>query len=848
MLLILCHAQAETVTWGKTNYKGEPWVRNASRPYPISKGLDGRHIALWASHGSYYDGGEMRWHWQRTSLYGTNEDLFTQTIVVPYLIPMLEKAGANVFTPRERDWQRHEVIVDNDQYSTGALVSYQEQSYRKAWQPAPEKGFALRAELVDGENPFEMGTARMVEATKSKSKTSTVTYQPTIPEEGRYAVYVSYQTVKKSVPDACYTVCHKGQKTEFRVNQRMGGGTWVYLGTFDFDKGSNPFNCVIVSNQSQHSGIVTTDAVRFGGGMGNISRGGKTSLLPRCLEGARYYAQWAGMPYRVYSTRNGSNDYADDINARSLMVNELLGGSVYAPDSAGRNVPIELSLAVHSDAGFNKPNGVGVFGSLSICTTKTGAPTLGAGHSRQMSYDLAAELLDNTTSDLQRLYGTWVSRELYDRNYSETRLPLVPSAIFETMSHQNFGDMRYGQDPNFRFHLARSIYKTILRFIAKRHGNNYTVTPLTPRNFRIELTKKNEFQLTWSPTADPLEPTANPTSYVIYKAENTGGFDNGEEVVSNSIVFKPEPGVLYSFRIAAVNNGGESFPTEVLSACYQPHAKKTVLVVNGFQRLSSPTIVHQGFDLYDDIGVSYGRTCGWLGAQQVFDVKRIGIEDPTGLGYSSNELAGHFIGGNDFNYVLTHAKAIHDAGTYNIVSCSKQAIGLMELYRYDLIDLVLGLERNDGHSLVRYKTFTPELMNALSQYTAQGGRLLASGAYIASDMSNNTDERRFVNMVLKCQYYGESRNVAENIQGLGRSFPVYRYLNEQHYAAQRTDIIMPADRQAFPSMTYANGTSAAIAYQGNDYHAFVMGFPFECIKQESERAVIMRGILNFLLQ
>ena len=40
--------------------------------------------------------------------------LFTQTIVVPYLIPMLEKAGANVFTPRERDWQCNEVIVDND--------------------------------------------------------------------------------------------------------------------------------------------------------------------------------------------------------------------------------------------------------------------------------------------------------------------------------------------------------------------------------------------------------------------------------------------------------------------------------------------------------------------------------------------------------------------------------------------------------------------------------------------------------------------------------------------------------------------------------------------------------------
>jgi hypothetical protein len=48
-----------------------------------------------------------------------------------------------------------------------------------------------------------------------------------------------------------------------------------------------------------------------------------------------------------------------------------------------------------------------------------------------------------------------VARSFYDRNYSETRLPVVPSAILETMSHQNFGDMRYGQDPNFRFTLSR---------------------------------------------------------------------------------------------------------------------------------------------------------------------------------------------------------------------------------------------------------------------------------------------------------------------------------------------------------------------------------------------------------
>jgi hypothetical protein len=98
--------------WGNVYYDGRPWVTNISRPHTLQSALNEKHISLWASHGRYYDVGKGRWKWQRPNMFCTTEDLFTQTIVVPYLIPMLENAGANVFTPRERDWQTEEVIVD----------------------------------------------------------------------------------------------------------------------------------------------------------------------------------------------------------------------------------------------------------------------------------------------------------------------------------------------------------------------------------------------------------------------------------------------------------------------------------------------------------------------------------------------------------------------------------------------------------------------------------------------------------------------------------------------------------------------------------------------------------------
>jgi hypothetical protein len=167
-------------TWGNINYEGSPWVDNVSRPYKITRGLHNRHLTVWASHGRYYDGTKDSWEWQRPTLFATNEDLFTQTIVVPYLIPMLERAGAVVFTPRERDWQRNEVIVDNDDNLN--LLGYRETGFRQPWQNAPSKGFAMhRGHYTDGENPFEAGTARMAETTTSKSKHSMITYQPTIP-------------------------------------------------------------------------------------------------------------------------------------------------------------------------------------------------------------------------------------------------------------------------------------------------------------------------------------------------------------------------------------------------------------------------------------------------------------------------------------------------------------------------------------------------------------------------------------------------------------------------------------------------------------------------------------------
>ena len=252
------------------NTSAAPLVTRSDRPYTPQNGLDGRHIAMWQSHGKYFELGTNRWEWQRARLFESVEDKFTQSFVLPYLIPMLENAGAYVMTPRERDTNPYEVVVDND--GKMAKSPYTEQNGINAWQQGEGTGFAYaRNQYQDFENPFTEGTYRQATTVRKAAQASTITWAPQIRQERSYAVYVSYKTVEGSTTDAHYTVCHKGIETHFTVNQTMGGSTWVYLGTFNFGTGKD--NYVKLTNVSHDAGkIVTADAVRFGGGMGNIAR------------------------------------------------------------------------------------------------------------------------------------------------------------------------------------------------------------------------------------------------------------------------------------------------------------------------------------------------------------------------------------------------------------------------------------------------------------------------------------------------------------------------------------------------------------------------------------------------
>lgn len=862
------------------DYKGNRWVNNISKPYKIKEGLVGRHLFISPSHGRYFNG--EGWRWQRPTLFCTTEDLLTQSFVFPYLIPMLENAGAIVYSPRERDPQINEAIVDNDQ--PGRYGSYEEwNTERYVWKTTEGRGFAAPLTTYNSLNmPFQMGTMRCVETTREHGERATATWTPSIPKRGRYAVYVSYTSLPNSVSDANYTVYHAGGETSFRVNQRIGGRTWVYLGTFLFEEGHNPRGRVLLHNGSRHKGVVTADAVRFGGGMGIVERSvpsvsytpdsvkvytyehGVTSGLPRQLEGARYYAQLAGLPDSLYNLNEGRNDYSDDIRSRSHLLNLLSGGSAFVPDTIGRGVPFELSFALHTDAGYNRSNTP--YGTLGIVTTygDQGDSLFRTGVDQKVSLELGKYVLNQVVQDLSSTYKTvWPIRELRDKNYGETRSPLVPSMILELLAHQNYRDMTYAHDPNFKFTVSRAIYKSLLRYVSATHGQrNPIVQPLPITHFSARLVKgKNQVHLSWQPSQDALESTATPVEYIVYTRTSDSDFDNGQLTNGRTSLTLPvTPGRHYLFRVAAINAGGESFPSEPLSIYCSPHYAqgngKEVLLVNAFNRLSGPARVETadslGFDLDTDAGVAWDYTTAYCGRQTNFSVAGLGKEGPSALGYGSSELMGKMIAGNRFDGVETHAEAMISARSdLSISSVSKEAFLSFkekELAAYELTDYACGLEKDASYNLYPYKTFPPRARQLLRRFTERGGHLLVSGSFVGSDMQQD-DERDFLNEVLKVNYMGSiSNDTLSNFWGLQIGLPVYTHLNPEHFACPHTDVLEPMGK-AFSAFAYGrNGYSAGVANAEGRSRTITMGFPFECISDTTTRQVAMEAMLRFLLK
>lgn len=783
----------------KQRNNSEPLVSNLSRQYSPGRGLNGAHIALWQSHGLYFERSLERWEWQRSRFFGTVEDRFTQSFVIPFLVPMLENAGATVLMPRERDINPNEVIVETS-------------------------------------SPTEFAS------TRKKSDIKLVTqWIPEIPERGEYGVYVSYPSLPNSAEDARYLVRHKGGETWFSVNQKMCGQKWVYLGKFLFEKGRNEEQGVFLSNYSKANNVVISGGrVRFGGGIG-------PSGHPRHDEASIYWLKYAGYPESVYSDSHFTNDYKDDIKARGNWVNYLKNQD---------NVPVDLAMAFHTDAGIRTNDSI--VGTLAIYTSRPkGISTYPSGEERMVCKEYADIVQSQVVSDIRSIFGVdWTRRGLWDKSYAESSYPEVPTMLLELLSHQNFWDMRYGLDPNFKFVVSRAVYKGILRFYSYLNEKRYVIQPLPVSDFSVSLSKSGNgayARLKWTAEKDPLESSATPDYFIVYTRIDDGGFDNGRKFNDTNAAIEIQPGHLYSFKVEAVNEGGASFPSQTLCAAVADKSvtrDKKMLIINNFNSIGpaksfiTADSTYAGFRYESDPGIPYMNDISYCGPQYEFNRNSEWMDDDyPGFGASLSDMETSVIAGNTFDFVSLHSQEALRHG-YDIVSSSSRAFsfGQADTSGCAIIDLICGRKGSGS------RVFDPMMQRMLTSCSHNGCGLIISGSDIASDASFRKDslDIKWFNGLTSSKlitWYATSVGEVKNLKN-NNCHSFFTAPNPVRYCVPQPDAIIPARKNCTTIYRYAGNNISAGTFRNDSCKVVTLGFPIEALTTQGGIDALMAELLG----
>lgn len=815
-------------------------VLNTDIPFDITDGLANNHIAIWGGHGLYYSNDDKIWKWQRPNLFTTVEDMENFSYVVPYIMPMLQNAGANVYYPKERDTNSDEFIIDIDNSRDKIEMTKNIE--------VVDGGFLLKEFYEDHENPFVLGKHLKMKSSKLSAEKDSIVYNFSVYKAGEYAVYISYAR-GNNVGDVKHTIYHDGGETTYIVNQKMGYATWVYLGTFQFGAKKSK---VVVYNTSEEEGIISSDAVKIGGGLTRISREESFSPKPAYMNAARYYLQYAGIPdSAVYSLSKYKNDYKDDYQGRGEWVNYLLG-DVYSHnrDSSlqGLNIPVDLSLAFHTDAGTTKTDSV--IGTLVIHSTKglNNERFFPDGRSRFASRDLADIVETEILKIIRTKYKSdWTSREMWDKKYAEVTYTNVPSILVELLSHQNFGDEKFGLNPNYKFDVSRAIYKGILKYLAYFNKRDYVVTPLAVNSFSVNYTDK-KFVLNWEKTMDEAEETSIPDAYMVYTKVDEGGFDNGILVSKNEYIFdKIEESKIYSFKVKAVNKGGVSFDSEILSAGISNFEDSPILIVNAFDKVSGPEFFETdslgGFSNWDKSAIADGVEYSFTGSQYNFDKNDPWVSNPlTGHGASYFDYEGIRVVGNTFDYPYKHGKKFATL-KLSFVSTSAKAFerNPENFTTYDKLDLIYGKQsiyKLSANSKKDYSLYKKSLRDALDKWLSEGKSLLISGAFVAKDvfLDNAIDTLRGNWVKDKLQYSIYSDWACQTGKIIGKNqLLISKKPSKKIYELRSVDALKPEGGAEVIYRYEENGFPAGVIGHKNGYRVLSFGFPLESAIENQEK-------------
>jgi N-acetylmuramoyl-L-alanine amidase len=514
---------------------------------PYGGSLTGKTIALSPGHGWVWSG--SNWGFQRplinmpdcTTCLGIIEDLSNAEIAARYLIPHLLRAGATVWSVRERDFSSSELIVDED--SDGVIEE-------GAWEDGTSAGGLwddYRVMLVSGGG--------------------SVTY-PLEPEsEGVYWVSVWYVEGGNRVSDALFEITHLGGTAAHRLDQTRNGSRWIHLGAYRFAPGQGGQLRISPGPDAAGDDYLIADAVRLGGGFETIESSGIPANKPRWMMSALWYLKYFGLPEAVST--------GGDVTVRPAFA-EWQGADAY--------------LSLHSNAGSATGTASGTSTYRYNCGTypdHSAAPDPSLCDDPPGSDALQRSVHLNMVNTLRdRWDPEWRDRGVLVANFGEMRvLDQIPGALVESAFHDGINlasaemrmpDNQALQDPRFRYWLGYAMYAGLAEFFDPQA---VLLPAMPPVGVHLIHDAESGLLAAW----DAVEGADG------YRVRyNIDGLGLGEGIVTadlSAVIDDAQPGQVVAVRVSALNAGGEGPPSELVAARYRGNgAYADVLLVSGFDR------------------------------------------------------------------------------------------------------------------------------------------------------------------------------------------------------------------------------------------------------------------------
>jgi hypothetical protein len=358
---------------------------------------------------------------------------------------------------------------------------------------------------------------------------------------------------------------------------------------------------------------------------------------------------------------------------------------------------------------------------------------------------------------------------------------------------------------------------------------------------------------------------------------NDQAFDKGHFVTGHSLTLPIEYGKQYSFKITAVNRGGESSRRKYLvyARCRTKRAKYLLLtVLPGF--LPQTVMLLQTH--YSEV----------LQTSQItgFPIKKTSHTLDRSMN-SAGLFPGWMMIRPDSELHTPPAKLLYFRETRSITLwfterllsvpdtvTPRPACGIhcrrtdCPADGYFAVDLILGKQKQikrggTGPFGIHYQAFSPDLQHVLAMYAQQGGNMIISGAYVATDIWDGVERDslciHFAEDVLKFKWRSDHASESGEIIAAPSPFkafyngelsnrPLFRFntrLNSTVYAVESPDALEPSCPEAFTIFRYKdNRFSAGVAYRG-PYSTVVLGFPIETLSTPDERAQLVSQCLYF---